>query len=54
MIVIDSISVAKDGRVRQPVSSRIQKLLERVGRRAAGPLFWLGLPLLALVPLLLE
>jgi hypothetical protein len=54
MIVIDSIPVAKPGQTRQPVSSRIQKQLARLEQLVAGPLLWLGLPLLALVPLLME
>jgi hypothetical protein len=49
MIAIDSVAAAKDGHSRQPVSSRIQRLLRGLERLATGPLFWLGLPLLVLV-----
>jgi hypothetical protein len=54
MIVIESIRVTKPAKIRQPVSSRIQRQLARLEQLVAGPLLWLGLPLLALMPLLME
>lgn len=38
----------------QPVSSPLRGMLAALRRPLAGPVLWLGMPLLALLPLLLE